>query len=392
MTTDEDLNKLLNNASLLMFDLPESKPQAPVNTSQKSQDSVIEIAPKPHIDDEEIVIFSSPPKSQNSQPSQPPAPQPLMQKHNSSDIYLTFQQFIFPRGIPQASATTITEKSRLLNKHKKRKSEPAPNQLDEESEQKPQKKARVEQPLAPVDEKTSPDITEQDIAYLPPNPESWLQPISRNKKEYGHVGDLLKVYEKRADLLTAKIHTLIQPAIDATGGFHNPASAVVAANLGGYHEQDFGNVLIYSGQGGDDKTDQTLTRYNFALSKNYEEKVPVRVIRGHKLNSKYAPSIGYRYDGVYFVTKYWSEKLDGTGPEVYKFRLVRLEGQKELPVNNKVLKTNTPTGSELLRQRKMYLNIGEYKRETTKQEKKAKETTDVIVTEEENVSYPVWLL
>ena len=43
--------------------------------------------------------------------------------------------------------------------------------------------------------------------------------------------------------------------------------------------------------------DQTLTRGNLALSRNVETKHPVRVIRGYKLDSPFAPEEGYRYDG-----------------------------------------------------------------------------------------------
>ncbi len=43
--------------------------------------------------------------------------------------------------------------------------------------------------------------------------------------------------------------------------------------------------------------DQTLTRGNLALTRNIEFNRPVRVIRGYKLDSPYAPEDGYRYDG-----------------------------------------------------------------------------------------------
>lgn len=45
--------------------------------------------------------------------------------------------------------------------------------------------------------------------------------------------------------------------------------------------------------------DQTLTRGNLALSMSVESKQPVRVIRGYKLDSPFAPEEGYRYDGMY---------------------------------------------------------------------------------------------
>ena len=36
---------------------------------------------------------------------------------------------------------------------------------------------------------------------------------------------------------------------------------------------------------------------NLALSRNVESREPVRVIRGYKLQSPFAPEYGYRYDG-----------------------------------------------------------------------------------------------
>ena len=36
---------------------------------------------------------------------------------------------------------------------------------------------------------------------------------------------------------------------------------------------------------------------NLAISKNVENRRPVRVIRGYKLPSRFAPEEGYRYDG-----------------------------------------------------------------------------------------------
>ena len=44
--------------------------------------------------------------------------------------------------------------------------------------------------------------------------------------------------------------------------------------------------------------DQKLSRGNAALVKSVETKIPVRVIRGYKLPSPFAPDEGYRYDGM----------------------------------------------------------------------------------------------
>jgi E3 ubiquitin-protein ligase UHRF1 len=95
--------------------------------------------------------------------------------------------------------------------------------------------------------------------------------------------------------------------------------------------------------------DQTLTRYysplhlsldvvidrieyrgNAALALNCDNGKPVRVIRGFKLDSPYAPASGYRYDGLYDVKKYWSE-TGLSGFLVWKFALVRCPDQESAP-------------------------------------------------------------
>lgn len=116
---------------------------------------------------------------------------------------------------------------------------------------------------------------------------------------------------------------------------------------GGYEDDlDYGVYFTYTGEGGRDlkgtkanpknlrtapqSKDQTLTRGNLALSQNTENNKPVRVIRGFKSKSPYAPEEGYRYDGLYSVAKYW--KTRGlSGFLVYKFALKRCDGQAPPP-------------------------------------------------------------
>ncbi|KAF5392160.1 hypothetical protein D9757_001395 [Collybiopsis confluens] len=59
-------------------------------------------------------------------------------------------------------------------------------------------------------------------------------------------------------------------------------------------------------------------------------KHPVRVIRGHTLNSRYAPSHGYRYDGLYKVTK----RLDGQAPLPRPSQLTRRNDQDFDPASS----------------------------------------------------------
>lgn len=80
-------------------------------------------------------------------------------------------------------------------------------------------------------------------------------------------------------------------------------------------------------------------------------KKPVRVIRGFKGRSAFAPAEGYRYDGLYTITKAWldvgawsSRFDDGLGPDfplpvagesgfkVCRFALIRMDGQSPIPI------------------------------------------------------------
>ncbi|KAJ7379533.1 hypothetical protein OS493_015324 [Desmophyllum pertusum] len=140
-------------------------------------------------------------------------------------------------------------------------------------------------------------------------------------------------------------------------GVHRPTVAGIHGNdvegcyslalSGGYEDDlDYGVCFTYTGEGGRDlkgtkanpknlrtapqSKDQTLTRGNLALSRNAESGKPVRVIRGYKSKSPYAPEEGYRYDGLYTVAKYW-QVCGLSGFLVYKFALKRCDGQAPPP-------------------------------------------------------------
>jgi E3 ubiquitin-protein ligase UHRF1 len=76
--------------------------------------------------------------------------------------------------------------------------------------------------------------------------------------------------------------------------------------------------------------DQELNNSNLSLVKSVETGVPVRVTRGYKLPSIYAPESGYRYDGLYVVKKYW-EAVGLSGFKVFKFVFARCEDQAPPP-------------------------------------------------------------
>ncbi|KAF8790620.1 Histone-lysine N-methyltransferase like protein [Argiope bruennichi] len=116
--------------------------------------------------------------------------------------------------------------------------------------------------------------------------------------------------------------------------------------LSGYEDDVGPRVVLFTGEGGRDlrgtKTnpknlrtapqskDQVLERGNLALSKNVENNLPVRVLRGYKLRSKFAPEEGYRYDGLYNVVEYYLT-TGISGFKVYKFRMERIKDQEPAP-------------------------------------------------------------
>ncbi|KAI3819929.1 hypothetical protein L1987_13782 [Smallanthus sonchifolius] len=103
--------------------------------------------------------------------------------------------------------------------------------------------------------------------------------------------------------------------------------AVSIVSSGGYEDEgDDGDVLIYSGQGGQ-QMDQQLVRGNLALEKSLHRANEVRVIRGLR---DFANPTGkvYVYDGLYKIHESWIDK-GKSGCNVFKYKLVRVAGQPE---------------------------------------------------------------
>eukprot|EP00112_Aurelia_sp_Birch-Aquarium-sp1_P010610 Seg226.13 transcript_id=Seg226.13/GoldUCD/mRNA.D3Y31 product="E3 ubiquitin-protein ligase UHRF1" protein_id=Seg226.13/GoldUCD/D3Y31 len=140
-------------------------------------------------------------------------------------------------------------------------------------------------------------------------------------------------------------------------GIHRPTVAGIhgsetegcysLALSGGYEDDiDLGESFTYTGEGGRDlkgtkmnpknlrtapqSKNQSLKKGNLALTKNVENRKPVRVIRGYKLSGLYAPEQGYRYDGLYTVERYW-EAVGMSGYKVFKFVMSRMPDQDPPP-------------------------------------------------------------
>lgn len=145
---------------------------------------------------------------------------------------------------------------------------------------------------------------------------------------FGHVpgvavGDSFATY---LDMNAAGLHRSTMGGIAGTE--RTGADSVVIS--GQYADDvDRGDLIVYTGQGGRNESgkhvsDQTLTRGNRALAVNQLKGLPVRVIRGSHRLSDYAPTSGYRYDGLYRVESHWHEK-GKAGFNVWRYRLEKID-------------------------------------------------------------------
>ncbi|KIY71607.1 hypothetical protein CYLTODRAFT_441129 [Cylindrobasidium torrendii FP15055 ss-10] len=162
-------------------------------------------------------------------------------------------------------------------------------------------------------------------------------------------------WASREDCSNDAIHA---PWVGGISG--GPKGAYSVALSGGYDDDvDLGYVFTYTGAGGRDlrgtkanrknlrtapqSCDQKWESVNLALQTSVKTRNPVRVIRGFKVPSPYAPTLGYRYDGLYEVQKAWMEKgINKGGHKVCKFAFKRLPNQPPLPRRD----TNGQTGEK----------------------------------------------
>src|SRR5215210_5353703 len=136
-----------------------------------------------------------------------------------------------------------------------------------------------------------------------------------------------QVFATRADTARAGIHRPIQAGI--SGNAQEGADSIVVS--GGYEDdEDFGDVIVYTGHGGNDPgtgaqiADQELTRQNLALAVSSDAGLPVRLVRGAGGDPSHSPSSGYRYDGLFYVESYW-HATGRSGFQIWRYRLVQTE-------------------------------------------------------------------
>lgn len=133
-------------------------------------------------------------------------------------------------------------------------------------------------------------------------------------------------FASRAELAAAGVHRPLQAGI--SGSQYEGADSVVLS--GGYADDaDYGDTILYTGQGGRDAhtgeqvRHQHLNRGNLALARSALHGLPVRVVRGAGSGSRFAPDEGYRYEGLYRVDQYWQER-GAAGFYVWRFLLHRI--------------------------------------------------------------------
>ena len=152
---------------------------------------------------------------------------------------------------------------------------------------------------------------------------------------FGHVANVPvgATFSKYKDMNAATVHRSTMGGISGT----SKAGADSLVISGGYKDDiDQGNVIVYTGQGGQDKTtkthvkDQTLQLGNAALVVSQLHGLPVRVIRGADTKNPFAPSSGYRYDGLYRVESHWHD-IGLSGFKIWRFRLEQLDSFYAIP-------------------------------------------------------------
>jgi len=166
-------------------------------------------------------------------------------------------------------------------------------------------------------------------------------------------------FENRVALAEAGVHRHRQAGI--SGSASKGADSIVLS--GGYEDdQDFGNLIIYTGYGGRDPatgsqvSDQPFSLWNRALAYSSLNGLPVRVIRGEGHESRYSPSTGYRYDGLYLIDDYWQDR-GRAGFLVWRYRLVKLPDQLDQESDQESATEGIEVASEAPRRETTVLRI-----------------------------------
>ncbi|GAB2295328.1 Histone-lysine N-methyltransferase member suvh2 [Dionaea muscipula] len=163
--------------------------------------------------------------------------------------------------------------------------------------------------------------------------------LNRDKRIVGsipgvYIGDL---FFFRMELCVVGLHGQPQAGIDYLPSSQSSNGEPIATSIivsGGYEDdEDTGDVIIYTGHGGQDKfykqcSNQKLEGGNLALERSMHYGIEIRVIRGFKYDGSLTTKV-YVYDGLYRIVDSWFD-VGKSGFGVYKYRLNRIEGQPEM--------------------------------------------------------------
>ncbi|KAK7273640.1 hypothetical protein RIF29_14697 [Crotalaria pallida] len=150
------------------------------------------------------------------------------------------------------------------------------------------------------------------------------------------IGD---VFLYRMELCVVGLHGQPQAGIDYLPASFSSNGEPIATSVivsGGYEDDlDEGDVIIYSGHGGQDKHfkqvfHQKLEGGNLAMERSMQYGIEVRVIRGVRCEGT-ATASGkvYVYDGLYRIVNCWFD-VGKSGFGVFKFKLCRIDGQSKM--------------------------------------------------------------
>jgi len=156
----------------------------------------------------------------------------------------------------------------------------------------------------------------------------------RNGKVFGHNG--IKVgtwYPRQLVAVFNGAHGDIEAGISGDAG--NGAFSIVVSGKYDDLDKDEGEVLRYSADGSHKNTDPKeiarTSNKTVALQRSLETQKPVRVLRSHSGKSRYYPSVGIRYDGLYRVVKV-QYPFNQYGGKFEQFVLEREDGQGNIRV------------------------------------------------------------
>jgi putative restriction endonuclease len=116
-------------------------------------------------------------------------------------------------------------------------------------------------------------------------------------------------FKDREELRKAGIHS---PNVAGIDGNSKDGAVSIVLNGGYIDDYDQGDLIIYTGHGGNKDRKQIEDQSwnssgNNALIISELRGLPVRVTRGWKHDSKYSPKEGYKFGGYYRVTRHFTQ-------------------------------------------------------------------------------------